>query len=153
MSTNPNYEPSEQVNTSLAASVGEVGSPDGRTSVRVERSGRYVVVHEWVEERTEHTKQGEPEGGERREEAGGDVRELDIDPEEMFAAVDELPRHVDFPNRPGLPDEAIVTFTIESDAGSTVERMWLRDAEREAARLVAPLKAVVERATDGRRYL
>jgi hypothetical protein len=46
-----------------------------------------------------------------------------------------------------------VTFTIESDAGSTVERMWLRDAEKQASDLVSSLKTVVERATDGRRYL
>jgi hypothetical protein len=153
MSTNPNDESSEQVNTSLAASVGEVASPDGRTSVRVDRGGRYLVVHEWVEDRNVRPGQGKPEGGEQREEVDGDVRELDIDPDELFAAVDELPKHVDFPNRPGLPDEPIVTFTIESDAGSTVERMWLRDAEREAAGLISPLKTVVERATDGRRYL
>jgi hypothetical protein len=158
MSTNPNDERSDEDTIALAAAVGEVTSPDGRTTVRVERSGKFQVVHEWIEEGQEQPKHGEPKhdepkGGEQREETDGDVRELDIDPDRLFATLDELPSHVEFPNRPGIPDEPIVTFTIESAKGPTVERMWLRDAEKQASGLVSTLKTVVERATDGRRYL
>lgn len=146
------------------AAVGDISGPDGRTTVRLERKGQFLVVHEWIEEREpgpaeqqdkEQQEQQEPkrERGEQREESRGDVRELGVEPERLFVLIESVPVHDDFPRRPGLPDEPILTLTVESAAGARSQRMWLRDVERELDELIAPLRTVVERATDGRRYL
>ena len=145
----------------VEAAVGDVFSPDGRTTVRVERDGHFVVVHEWIDERTpgapenaeQQGKEGDEHERDQREEHRGDVRELDVEPERLFETVGSLPISDDFPTRPGLPDEPILTLTIESAAGSRTGRMWLRDAEQRFDELVDPLRTIVERATDGRRYL
>jgi len=143
------------------AGVGDISSPDGRTTLRVERQGRFLVAHEWIEEwasdssenAEQRGKDEERQEGQQREESRGDVRELGIEPEPLFALVGALPTRDDFPNRPGLPDEPILTLSIESASGSRIERMWLRDAEHKLDELIDPLRTIVERATDGRRYL
>lgn len=144
------------------AQVGSVESLDGQTRVRVVRSGDFVIAHEQAAEARTDAGDGEPtqgrgkgkeEGEGQGEEARGNVRQLlDLDPDVLF---EQLPLAVDdrFPSRPGLPDEPILTIVLDTEAGTRVTRMWLRDAEERAPRLVDPLRAIVERATDGRRYL
>ena len=143
------------------AGVGDISSPDGRTTLRVEREGQFLVAHEWIEEKApdssetaeQQGKEQERDQGEQREESRGDVRELGVEPERLFAVVGSVPAHDDFPSRLGLPDEPILTLTVESSSGTRIERMWLRDAEQELDDLIVPLRTIVERATDGRRYL
>lgn len=137
------------------AQVGSVESLDGQTRVRIARSGDFVIAHEQTaeEEPTQPRGKGQDENGGQGEEARGNVRELlDLDPDVLF---EQLPLAVDdgFPSRPGLPDEPILTIVLNTEAGTRTTRMWLRDAEERASRLIDPLRAIVERATDGRRYL
>jgi hypothetical protein len=136
--------------------VGEVTALDGRTSVRVDREGQFLVTHEWIEDDgPEPTKDvpADDQRGRRREESRGDVRELDIEPVQLLRQAAGLPQGREFPPRPGIPDEPIVTVEIRSASGTRVERMWLRDAEKEFAGFTDSLRTIVTRATDGRRYL
>jgi len=131
--------------------VGNVSSPDGQTSVTVERDGTFIVRHE-AREGDERTK--EPV----REEQRGDVREvLDVGPEQLLvhAAAAVGAGDDDFPQRPGVPDEAIVHILLRTSGGERTRRLWIGDAERDraAGQLLVPLRTLVERATDGRRYL
>lgn len=135
--------------------VGEVTGLDGRTSVRVDHEGRFVVAHEWIDDEPTSTKDESDDDrrGPRREESSGDVREFDIEPAQLFRQAAELPRERTFPPRPGIPDEPIVTVEIRSASGVRVERMWLRDAEKEFAGFTDTMRTIVTRATDGRRFL
>ncbi len=159
MSADPNNDTGQGVGdaNTFEVAVGDVASPDGRTSLRVEREGRFVVAHEWIDEQrpddSKSTQQGDDGGDRRREEYEGNVGELGIEPSTLFEQVEALPQDRAFPNRPGLPDEPILTLEIDSPSGRRLQRMWLRDAEQEAAALFDDLRTIVERATDGRRYL
>lgn len=144
---------------SFGAQVGAPTSLDGLTQVNVDREGTFVVVHEWVGDESREGRDKKAAGDEsdvQREEVRGDIREfLDVSPDELFTKLGAVTVEDDFPRRPGLPDEPILRILIEGDGETRVVRMWLRDAEndRGVAPLLASLRALVEGATDGRRFL
>jgi hypothetical protein len=144
---------------SLGAEVGAPTSPDGITQVNVDREGTFVVVHEWVGDEPRKGRTERATGDEsdvQREEVRGDIREfLDESPDELFTKLGGVNVEDDFPPRPGLPDEPILTITIEGDGERHVVRMWLRDAENDpgVAPLLESLRSLVEGATDARRFL
>ncbi len=144
----------------LRAAVGQNDSPDGRTSVQVDRQGQFWVEHRQVVEYLAQGDQGPDQRGEKEpevERVEGSVTDvIDVDLNELLARAAELPWEQLFPNRLGLPDEPVIEFHVEDAAGQERSvQAWLRDIEKDPslAQLLDPLRSLVERSTDGRRYL
>jgi len=135
---------------SFEVHVGGPESPDGRTGIRIERNGSFIITHDQaVGERNEEEEAA-------HEQVEGDMREiLGIEPDRLFARVEAIEPRDDFPARLGVPDEPIIELTVTTSIGSRTTRMWMRDAEADSQvqQLLEPLRAIVERATDGQRFL
>ena len=142
---------------SLVADVGEVASEEGMTRVVLEGTGRFVVE--------EHREQGgdEQRRDEQQRAERGDARGRRYDGElgaerarSLLAQAARFGWDRHFPPRPGIPDEAIVRWTLRDASGEVATvRAWLRDAEKDPAMapVLSALREAVQRATDGALYL
>jgi hypothetical protein len=140
---------------SLQAAVGEVASFHGRTSVNLDRNGNFVVEHQHrVGKETDETKESKALDIDRVEGSLAEIAEFDA--KEVFKASRSVPWEDRFPNRLGIPDEPIVEFQVVTEKGETrTARAWLRDVEKDPgmSQLLQPLRVLVSRATEGRRFL
>lgn len=129
---------------SIEFQVGATEHPDGLTRIEINRSGSFVVTHE---------QSGDEEVRERTE---GEVGEFaGIEAEKIFAQIATIEPSDDFPTRQGVPDEPIVVIRFETATGARTTRMWLRDVEddRKLGPALNSMRTIVERSTDGKRYL
>ena len=117
----------------LGVEVGQPTAPDGVTRVRVDGSGAF--------EASQYRAADDPQRPGRREEPVGDRVTGTISPEDARALLEQAslaPGGTRFPQRPGIPDEAIVVITFErTERERASVKMWLRDAEKDQA--VGPL--------------
>lgn len=143
----------------LQVDVGQATAPDGITRVRVEGSGvleaaqvRRASATSSRQEMDLQAKGPPPEQETAR--ASGK-----ISPEQvtgLFEQASLAPWNDRFPQRPGIPDEAIVEVRFgRADRESGSVRLWLRDAEKDDALgpMLAQLRKHVGEFSDGRIYL
>lgn len=111
----------------LHVEVGQATAPDGVTRVRVDGAGnfeaaqyRQVAVEVPDREQKEHEPERVP----------GKISKDDA--EKLFELASLAPWERRFPQRPGIPDEAIVEVRFERKGreGASV-KLWLRDAEKD----------------------
>jgi hypothetical protein len=137
------FDPSRAEEFSLLLSVGDRLSEFGRTEVRLIGTGELSVSHHGHE----HDKAQEPIRGEIS------ARALIAD---VFGAASQIDWEGRFPGRPGIPDEAIVEWTLREGANREVSRkQWLRDVEKDAvaSRALRILRAEVGRLSQGKWFL
>ena len=135
------FEPAALNSYELAARVGETGSPDGQTEVVIRGDGSVLAWQRGTQEKP---------SAETRYQLEPQQVEFVMRSATQFNWTDR------FPPRPGIPDEPIVYWSIRAPgAKSATMRMWLHDAERGAqtGEVLALMRQVLERATDGRMYL
>lgn len=131
---------------SLVADVGDVASEEGLTRIVLEGTGRFVV-----EQHRENGQTGAAEGARER----GQRYDGDIGPERARSVLAHASRFdwaERFPPRPGIPDEAIVRWTLRDASGEVATvRAWLRDVEKDPSMspVLSALREAVQRATDG----
>jgi len=145
---------------SLQVDVGEADAPDGVTRVQVDGSGN-------IEATQVRNEAGEPEP---REPVGkGRKTERDAEPstrvkgtipaeeaQYLFEQVSLAPWGRRFPQRPGIPDEAIVEVRLRRQRGDAASiKLWLREAEKDPALgpMLKVLRRHLEELSGGRIYL
>lgn len=144
---------------SLQVEVGQADAPDGVTRVQVDGSGNIEAAQLRNEPGGSEPGEREPKGrkGERKE--GADQVKGRIPQEEVLYLFDQVslaPWGRRFPQRPGIPDEAIVEVRLRRERrdGASV-KLWLREAEKDPA-LGPMLKVLRKHLTElsgGRIYL
>lgn len=138
------FDFSNAADFNLRVDVGEPESFDGRTSVTFEGDGLMTIEHETRRE------EGQPFAV-----ATLNWR-MESDAKTLLAAAASFDWTCPFPPRMGLPDEAIVRWTLSHDGVLEVTcQTWLRDAEKnEAMRFVLNiLRAEIGKATQGKLFL
>jgi hypothetical protein len=123
----------------LTISVGERASPEGRTRATVDAAGMIVVEHEQAEV----------------EEMRNPLRGEMPDGRDLMAKADDFPWDSSFPQRPGIPDEAVVVWTLSSPRGSREARFWIGDVESDERMhaVLHALREAVRRVSQGELYL
>jgi hypothetical protein len=133
----------------LIATVGAPASPDGQT--RVTLSGTGALLVQWIRRLDERDEQKRPGKPEQREEKG----EIGLDPAPLFERTNRFPWGQRFPNRPGVPDEAIVEWDVSDQGERRQVRVWINDAEDDPAMgpVLTALRDGTARLTGGEIYL
>lgn len=124
----------------LTVGVGDSLREDGLTRVTLDGTGRLTVEHERPD-----GKEAPVRGELPREEAGS-----------VLTRASQFPWERRFPARPGLPDEAVVQWSLQDRKGATVAvKAWLREVEKDPVMttVLATLRKHVERVSRGERYL
>jgi hypothetical protein len=124
----------------LIVNVGDQLSEHGLTRVIVDGTGRLAVEQQ--------------RGRETVEQFSGELNQESA--ERLFRQILQFDWSQRFPPRPGLPDEAIVEWTLRDSQGSTrTLKVWLRDAEKHGAMApaFAELRRHVDRLSYGKLYL
>jgi hypothetical protein len=118
----------------LQVEVGQPTAPDGVTQVRVEGTGAF-------EARQYRAPVEVPSREAERPASEGERVNGRISPEEVGRLMDQAslaPWGTRFPQRPGIPDEAIVVVSLRRGGRESASvKMWLRDAEKDE--VVGPL--------------
>jgi hypothetical protein len=130
---------------SLSVAVGDRHSRHGRTSVVLTGSGR-VETSLQIEGKLPDRVRKEPYVSEMAATAALDV----------MRKATQFAWDTKFPPRPGIPDEAIVVWTLSVGAGTKLEaKAWLRDVEKDAAMapVLRAMRDLVKRVTDGVLFL
>jgi len=144
--TNPTsirFDASRAGDFSLMVNVGDRLSESGCTQVQVSGTGALTVSHHG---REHEQKAQEPIHGEFAREQVAD----------LFGTASQIDWEGKFPGRPGIPDEAIVEWTLRDGADRELRRKaWLRDVEKDAvmSRALKLLRAEVDRLSQGRLFL
>ncbi len=136
------FDASRAGDFSLMVNVGDRLSESGCTQVQVTGTGALTISHQGRDH--EHKAQ-EPIHGE----LAGQVAEL-------FATASQINWEGKFPGRPGIPDEAIVEWTLRDGANHEFRcKSWLRDVEKDAvmSRALKLLRAEVDRLSKGKLFL
>ena len=134
------FDQSRAEDFELILSVGDPLAPDGLTRAELSGNGSLVIEQQHEKEISE-TYRVEID----RESAERLLRQ---------AAGFEWERG--FPSRQGLPDEAVVHWTLKDRAGAAINvRIWLRDTEKNPimAPVLEELRKIVDRVTNGKLYL
>ena len=148
---------------SLQLQVGNASAPDGVTRVRMDGLGnlaaaQYRRAAEATGREQEAAGRQQKEGEDRKEPASDEVKG-EVPAEEaarMFDQVSLAPWDTRFPQRPGIPDEAIVEVRLQrAGRESATMKMWLRDAEKDVANgpVLEQLRRRVGELSGGRIYL
>ncbi len=136
------FDPLRLADFELIAEVGDVLSEAGMTRALLDGSGR-LTVEQHHEAKAEGVRQF--------------YVELDRQStEQLFRQASQFDWERRFPSRKGLPDEAIVQWSLHDRRGEAITvKVWLRDAEKDQVMgpVLVVLRQGVERATDGRLYL
>jgi hypothetical protein len=133
----------------LAVDVGSPFSHDGETRAVLSGTGAVVVEHLQIE--------GDPAA--QRDRKPEQVGTYQMGPEatrQAIATAAAFPWRAEFPSRPGIPDEAVVTWTLsDSRNGQTTLKAWLEDVNRDErmAPVIRALRQAVDAATGGRYFL
>ena len=143
---------------SLQVEVGNASAPDGVTRVRMDGLGniaaaQYRRVPDMAGREGKETEQREPKEPES-EEVKGEMRAEEA--VRLFDQVSLAPWDRRFPQRPGIPDEAIVEVRLQrAGRESATMKMWLRDAEKDVAigPVLEQLRRRVGELSGGRIYL
>jgi hypothetical protein len=138
------FDSSRAADFNLHVDVGEPEAFDGRTSVTFDGDGRMTIEHETTQD------DEQPFAA-----APLDWR-MESDARTLLAAAASFDWTCPFPPRMGLPDEAIVRWTLRERGVLEVTcKTWLRDAEKnEAMRFVLDaVRAEIEKATKGMLFL
>lgn len=136
------FDPARLADFELVVEVGDVLSEEGMSRARLNGQGRLTV---------------EQQRGHEKERARQFHSELDRDTtEKLLRQASQFDWEQSFPSRKGLPDEAIVQWSLHDRQGEApTVKVWLRDAEKDQvmAPVLAELRRGVQRATDGSVYL
>ena len=127
----------------LQVSVGEATAPDGITRLRLDGAGTLEAA-----QLREVVGAGDKERAQARAPEGGAERVAGkLPPEEAMRLLEQVSFAQwgrPFPQRPGIPDEAIVEVSFgRTGRGAASARLWLRDAEADAA--IGPVLAQLRR--------
>lgn len=137
------YNPGHLNDYTLHVTVGSPESPDGQTIVDLHGSGSIEAKQLF--------------GAKDRIEKKPSQIEGHIDnPEEYFKPLEQFDWQRSFPSRPGIPDEAIINWRIESGGEKKANlRMWLGEAEDEErySDVLKRLRKTVGRLSDNQVYL
>lgn len=138
------FDSSRAADYELRVDVGEPESLDGQTSVTVDGTGSMVIEHVTVG---------------KGKEAVAEPRAWRMEPaavQPLLAIAASFDWKCPFPQRKGIPDEAVVRWTIHDRKGGEVTcRTWLRDAEKNETmrKVLDALRAELGKATNGALYL
>ena len=141
---------------SLQLQVGNASAPDGVTRVRMDGLGNLAAAQY---RRVPDAAGREPKEGEARNEPESEEVKGEVPADEavrMFDQVSLAPWDRRFPQRPGIPDEAIVEVRLQrAGRESATMKMWLRDAEKDVAigPVLEQLRRRVGELSGGRIYL
>ena len=143
---------------SLQVEVGHADAPDGVTRVQVDGSGNLEAAQLRNEPQTD-PRQREGKARKGGKEEGSDQVKGRIPEDEVLYLFDQAslaPWGRRFPQRPGIPDEAIVEVRLRRERldGASV-KLWLREAEKDHS-LGPMLKVLRKHLTElsgGRIYL
>ena len=147
--TNVHFDAARLTDYALTADVGNPFSDDGQTRAVLAGSGSVAVEHLQIEGGRSYPSEPKPEA----------VGSYQMGPEVTRMAIANaasFPWSAEFPGRPGLPNEAVVTWTLaDSRNGQTTLKAWLRDVEKDErmAPVIRALRQAVDAATNGRHYL
>lgn len=141
---------------SLQLQVGNASAPDGVTRVRMDGLGNLAAAQY---RRTPEAADREQKGGDEQKEPESEEVKGEVPADEavrMFDQVSLAPWDSRFPQRPGIPDEAIVEVRLQrAGRESATMKMWLRDAEKDVAigPVLEQLRRRVGELSGGRIYL
>jgi hypothetical protein len=124
----------------LVLDAGDAYSEDGLTRVSLGGNGAVVVEHYAGKEKTR----------ELRSEVGAEKAA------EILSQGAKIPWKQTFPQRSGIPGEAILDWTMtDRQKGQLNVKTWIRDAEKDSvmASVLQRLREIVERTTHGELYL
>lgn len=130
----------------LAVQVGDPLSESGRTDMTVDGSGH--ITARLVREGPSAKKRAATEP------LAGEMETTEAQALIHKAMQFEWQRR--FPPRPGIPDEAVVVWSLHAKGGERIDaRAWLRDVEKDAlmAQVLAALRRELERLSKGKLYL
>jgi hypothetical protein len=139
----------------LQVDVGQATAPDGVTRVRVDGAGTFEAAQfrravEPVPKERDQTKQQEQES----ERVSGKIAAEEA--ARLFEQASLAPWGQRFPQRPGIPDEAIVEVRFQrAQRQSGTIKLWLRDAEKDVALgpMLKQLRRHLDDLSGGRIYL
>jgi hypothetical protein len=147
---------------SLQVEVGQADAPDGITRVQVDGSGNIEAAQLLNEPGGTEPREGEEKGRKSQKvepEKGPEQVKGQMPPDEVLYLFDQAslaPWGRRFPQRPGIPDEAIVEVRLRRERRDSVSvKLWLREAEKDPA-LGPMLKLLRKHLTElsgGRIYL
>lgn len=127
----------------LHVTVGSPASPDGQTIVDLNGSGTIEAKQLY---QLKDQKEKQPSIVEGR-----------IDnPEEYFKPLEQFDWQRTFPSRPGIPDEAIINWMIETKGEKKASlRMWLGEAEDDERynNVLKKIRSTIGRLSDNQIYL
>ena len=134
------FDPARLEDFALVVEVGDSLSEDGLTRVRVDGDGRIVVEQEPQREAT-------PRAHAKLDRASTET---------LLRGASQFDWGRRFPTRPGIPDEAVVQWSLQDRQGAQLTmKTWLREAEKDAsmAPVLKALRKTVESSSEGRLYL
>ncbi len=129
----------------LSLDVGDTLSSYGLTRVQVKGSGQITAELQVVSLEAEKSDLPSQEASCQLKDSAG-----------FFKRALQLNWSRKFPPRPGIPDEAIIVWTLRhGEKTLATMKTWLRDAEKEKdlEQLIAELREEISRASDGKIYL
>lgn len=144
------FDPNRPKDFDLVVAVGDPLSEHGLTRATLNGGGQLTVEH--------HLERPVPSPQPHELSTAGPIYE-DLGAEEarsLLARAAQFDWDRRFPGRPGLPDEAVVKWSLLDRGGNSVTmRIWLRDAEKgtEMAGVLNSLRKGVDRASKGQLYL
>ena len=147
--TTVQFDAARLADYALSADVGSPFSEDGQTRAVLAGTGTVVVEHLQIEGGTSRQADQKPEQVGTYQ-MGPDVTRMAI------ASAAAFPWRTEFPSRPGIPDEAVVTWTLSDSRGGQITlKAWLEDVNKDErmAPVMRALRQAVDAATNGRHYL
>jgi len=131
----------------LHVSIGDELSEDGLTHMEIDGIGN--ITAENIKTRTVKSRQEE-----KPQQYTGKCHRHD--PARLLERASQLQWGLKFPSRPGIPDEAIVVWSLGKKEGeANVMKAWLRDAEKDPimADLLTQLRDELSDLSDNQLYL
>jgi len=147
--TFPEFEPAALPEYALALDVGDPFAPHGLTRLELEGNGAVAATEVLAEDR---------HAAEIRAERPARSAKGRMDPDTVrfvFQRLHEFPWGRNFPARPGIPDEAIVVWTLKRGGVQRQLKMWIGEAEEDPkiAPVLESLRHTLRRLSDNQMYL
>lgn len=138
MSNEPEQRPDDS-QLQLSIRVGQPTAPDGLTRAQVDANGTVVVEHQ------------QSDAEEKRESLRGELPEA----RELIERAADFPWDSSFPQRPGIPDEAVAVWRLSGPQGEREARFWIGDVESDERmrEVFTILRAAVDRLSRGELFL
>lgn len=145
----PSFQPEALHEYALQLDVGEPASLHGLTRLQLDGYGNVSATDIVAEARQEREAPMERSTRSAKGQLDRDATQT------LFRRVHEFPWQRPFPSRRGIPDEAIVTWTLTRGSAQQQLRMWLGEAEDDPviAPVLEALRTTLRSISDNQMYL